>query len=43
MCVRMLIVAHTIKNMKRCIRTDYKNIHFYDYNRTITNQGEVND
>ena len=33
MCVIILIIAHTITNTKRHIRTDYKNIHFYDDNR----------
>ena len=38
MCVSMLIIAHTITNMKILIKTDYKNIHFYDYNIIITNK-----
>ena len=36
MCVSMLIIAHTITNRKINIRTDYKNIHFYDDNRKIS-------
>ena len=37
MCVIMLMIDHTIKNMKRNIGTDYRNIHFYDDNRKIIN------
>ena len=40
MCVSMFILAHTIINIKSDIKTDYKNIHLYDENRTITNQRE---
>ena len=43
MCVSMLIIAHNITNMKRHIRTDYKNIHFYDDNRKIINKREEKD
>ena len=39
----MLIIAHTITNMKRHIRTDYKNIHFYDENRKISNKRKEKD
>ena len=40
MCVNIMIIADTITNMKRLIRTDYKDIHFYDKNIIITNQKE---
>ena len=39
--VSMLVISHTITNMKRNIRTDYKNIQFYYDNRAMTNQREV--
>ena len=38
----MLIIANTNKNMNRHIRTDYKNIHFYDENSKLSNKREGN-